>query len=697
MPTWATLGGEVLPALPGVGWPLIAGVRPARRVFDMERGAAERVLERAGPITLEIEPAGYQGLAFTNLWAIAAAPSPHPQRLSVVVVDRRFWWTRVHVERPYNLRRRTADRRRLQRENLPIAITPLVDDVGFRPTTLFPREAPEAPWRALDVLKDVLGAVEREPGIVRVEASLSSARQLPVQDLIVAGDGSHAVAQALGFVVGANVTVEPQGRVIIYDARDGAENDLLAGLGPPTVGPVLTERVSHATTRPRKTYVLFDREIEVRMDTRVEDETTPRGEDVRQLENVLPIPDLEATMPGGRTVATGTWEVVDDVFGAWASDMQAGQIIAIDHINIRQTWFAPSLLDALVHGLGLPPSEVLARRLGAARQHYRQTYRIDRRLNDRIMTLRANRIGIIDEENGTRAPAVAYADWSVWFTIRSVANATLRNPAAQVRLMDSFSSFTAYPSLTGARPAPIDVDVVDAELGILRLAFRLSPFGEEAFIAPGRVQGADGGETPPTADPREARPGGPGILREYARLSGSYRAAVIVTVTPAAPSDEQRFHRVEVTPAEAEAALGRSLGPCEGPPWTIRVRPEIQTAWYLWDDARSDDVERALGLQDGEVTDEPSNAKMLKEVAVSAAAALYSSMFDRVEGAHTTAWTPGIAPQGSAVGVTHELHPDGQALTTVALLPELEPIDMMAYLPESARRRTLRLVDQRGP
>ena len=52
-------------------------------------------------------------------------------------------------------------------------------------------------------------------------------------------------------------------------------------------------------------------------------------------------------------------------------------------------------------------------RIGAIQQHFRRTYRIEKKVVDRLRSIKAIRFGTIDPVSGTRAPATAYQDWAV--------------------------------------------------------------------------------------------------------------------------------------------------------------------------------------------------------------------------------------------------------------------------------------------
>lgn len=691
--TNSTLGGERLLAIGRVGWSLISGTDPHIRTFEMEAGAAQRVLAqtRSGQtLELSIEVPGRVPLKIQKLYALSGGPSAaHPQILEVLVADRRWLLPRLYVERVYNLRRRTGERRILREGDAPEQLAQVVDDVHFAAWSLFPRDNPTTRWSARNIVADVLERLV--PGDWEIAPSLS--REIDVEGLLISDPGPAALRRALGLLPGADVYVNETGKYVVYDRRDGGEETVLGNADPPISGPLLTRKSDLRLSRPKRVRVRTVPELELRLDSRSEGGTVT--EDTREIENVLPVPDFQLTMADGRIVPQGSWERVDDVLTAWTNDVRPGQTVVLSHDIIQRAWFNGGFFQAFVQLAGIEPDLILARRVAAIYEHYRQTWRVDRRMMDRIASLQAVRVGILDAETATRAPAVVYGDWTVIYTLRGGVSEQTRQLS---RFADTFDGYAT--SLADARIAPAVVSILDPEQGIIQFAYELDPHARLAQVAPGKALGRSAADNElPVADPREERQGGRGLLASHLRLESAHQVATILTIVPGAPNDERRLHEEIVEPAEAFKALGiDSAPPCDGPEWEIRIGAQLETARFAWRDDNAAAVEDLLGLTGSNPggtarLGEPVNKDRLRALAVANAAALYARFVDRHEGELHTALSPGIRPTGSIAAVTHTLDPNSGATTEAILPTEVDAEDPIALMPESIRRQILGLVD----
>lgn len=729
----ATLGGYDLLARQPVGWSFIDGVRPSKQIFELVAEDAQSLIgslngngDSDPGITLKIEVQGGETLQVDRLYPIQIVPTDNPYTLGVLVVDRRFWWgfPYTHFARAYNVRRRFSPRR-LTIDGGPTEIQAVVPSVGYAPwSLLFPpdnqpgsgdngtidKAGSARPWEAIDILTDVLNFLVGDEYVIDPNVLH---RKIPVEGLQLDYSGDQALARILSFLSGAAVSIDPDGTVRVRDARDGSETDLLDAAEPTIAGSPLAAIVSHRLVRPNFFNVLFTREFELRYDfaddapapgaTPTSQAVPQKGVDTRSLNNVAPVPDQQITIPSnvpgraGRTLITGAWCDLDDLFAAWTSDMQPGQTAPITKALIKQGWFTPGFLQAMILGTDGIVKPVLARRLATAFGHLRQTFQIDRQHLDRICSLKAERTLIIDPVTGTRGTSPVYCDWTALYPNRGGIG-----PAGGFFLNDTHVGWA--PLLANAKRAPFLVSVLDEDQGIIHVEPRMPLRGSVVAVIPGGATGPDG-KNRPSADPRQGKPGGFGTLQEQLQL-GDFRMATVLSVTPGSPNDESRFHVVTVTTADVEKVLGISLGACDGPPATLRVGPDIVRARFGWDDANASAIDAALTVplpddkqaaaQAAALNLLPGNEEQLKFAAVAYVASVYAGLIDRGEGSVSTALNPTLGPRGSAGAISHALQPNGAAITTAAMPPEPPALDMISLMPESVTRKMLGLVDLKG-
>lgn len=691
MPTIATLGGEQLLTSHRIGWILKGGSRPYQRTFQLPRAAAERLLaitRSGGTIDLMIHPEGYEPLVIKKLYALSAhATMDHPDILNVLVSDRRWLWPRIWIHRAYNIRRRTGERRILQEGGVPDQLAQIEDDVHYQPWSLFPRDAPSTPWTARQLVEDVLE--ELVPGEWTIATTLT--RDLGVEGVVIDDIGPSALIRALGRLPGDELYQHPDGKIVVYDQRDGSEAAAVAAAGPPVAGPPLSTKLDLRATRPARVRVKFTREVEARFDSVAEGGT--RVEDAREMINVAPVPDFTLTV-GGRQVPQGTWLSIDELFTAWNADPRpVGTTWVWSHANVQAMWFLPQVLQIIMQGTGIDPDPIAMRRVVAINAYYRQVYQIDRKFYDRIAKFVAVRASILDTEIGVRAPAVAYSGWTQLFNRRAGAADIVR----VTRFVESVAGYATR--LADARVAPARVSILDGDQGIIRFTYQLDPDGRLAYVAPGESVGrAIADNELPEADPRREAQSDLGTTIDACRLSPNHSVATVLTIMPAAPNDERRLHEEVVEPSEAFAALGLPAPECNGPEWTLRVRPALETARFAWQDDNATLLDDLLGLTgspaeaDPGALGDPLNLDRLRALAVGAAAALYARMVDRIEGQLNCGWNPGLVPTGSIAAVEHTLHPNGDAITSAILPDEIDVESPMGLMDESIRRQILGLV-----
>lgn len=653
-------------------WDLVYGIQPAAGTYQIHRANLDQISTQPMAVTVRIEHPSVEPTVVGRLSLVSAAPTGHPDVISVTVADERYWLGRRWHAAVYNLRKRSGVRRRLRQEGDRIEVSTIADDVTFAPWSL---KGGTIAWSAASVLGDVLSSVWT--GSWTQETTTS----VPIESLEIDDPGDAALARILRVYGSAEVFVRLNGQMVVRDRADGSEATL--SLGPPLVGPsVGTVTVS---TSPVKVRVLFTREPEVRVELVEEIPSTVRNSLERRAENVAPTPD-PTTLVSGVQVPTGVYRNLKALLAAWNASLEPGQTVPITLTKILETWFVPGVFEAMIQGIGLQPSAVLARRMGTIRSHLRQTFQLHTSLLDRISDWFPRRAALLDSETQTFAPSLVYADWSVWYSIRGLA----REGTARTRLHDNFDGYAAL--LADAKVAPATVNAVDRELGVLRLDWQPDPLGDTVVVAPGKASNAG------KADPRQARAGLAGILKSNATLDAGWTGATVITVRPAAPNSVDRFHAIEVDHTRASEVLKKEIPAGESPAFTIHVNPSLVTARYAWQDDEADQIERILGGDlsgaSGGIALRPVNEDDLQAVAEAYAAAIYAKTKPLRVGSHTQLLDPSLEPTGSAARVSHGIEPDGTPTTTVTYSPAGPDYDFVAYLPDGVRRRVLGLVDR---
>ena len=707
-PPIVTYGGTNLSATGRLGWSLTSGPEPHTRVLQIPVNEAEQILALRGtPRTLTITPDGFPTLTVENVTVLHETGSIAPFYTGVVVADSRWDWKYKRIKKRYNIRRRLGQRRRLENEG-PIEIEDVVDDVSYAPWSLR-NEA--SPWDAESVLRDVFQSFLGKDPIFMARPT----NAIPIENLELDDDAPSAIRRVLQFIPGFDMYVNYQGDPVIYHTLDGSERSLINNAGPEVVGGGHPIDADKSAIRPVAVDVYFDSEHELRFDSVIEGGS--RQIDEQFLDNVLPCPDPTLKLVGGRTVVAGTWITLEEALAAWALlDDRPPTAVVLTLDIIRESFYFPELFVLNTPWGAEAVDPVWNRRIAAIRSHYRQTYRINRRWVDRIYTIRAYRVSILDFETGTHAPAQVYSD----YCIKPNARGIFKDKNLQLMGVNVFG----YAALIkDATVSPAVVNVVDSELGIIRVGFVTDPMGAAVEIYPSAVDNI------PTADPSDTskphtwntRPLSGGGLPS---LSKNHRIAVIITAAKAAPNSKALLYRRRVTPAEAAPLIpGARIEPARGPVWEVRIPAGVETARFAWQDDDKSEIRKAFGVgipqqegggggrvqgddsdaakdaraaadlaAAGVIDDLLVNPEQIDALAKAAAARVYSSLRDRIEGSKTTAVNPTHTPTGALKDITHALGVKGEFLTDYALPMNIADVDIASLMPDDIRRKIFRLV-----
>lgn len=695
--TTATLAGIPLKTTPAVGWDFTPGVTPYERVFRVSSANADKLAKITDDVTLVVEAAGRPRLEVKKLSIMSIEPTNHRDFKFVRVSDSRWKWPSAFVTRQYNVPRRTGDYKRLSQDGVPVQVQQVVAEVAYARWSLYPRDNPTAVWTAHLTVADILEAVV---GAGNYRVVFPSQRKGTVVGARFFADGASAIHQALAFLPGSNVKLDEEGRAVVYDELDGSDARLLEK-GPVYRGPSLSTVVDWKRRRPIRVDVLFEREVELRFDSKDEAGTTESLDD-RLVENVAPLPDVSLTI-NGQTYASGTWVTFDALFGYWP--VPGSGRVALTHTTVQQKFMFKGFLDSYARPNGATEPDVpWAQRVACVLNHYRQTYRVTSRWMDRIKAIHPYRIALMDPVKGTRARASVFSNYAVKPTVMGLVKAAAEGSTARIWNVNGYSAL-----LSGSKQsAPATISIEDDDQGIFTINYALDRNGEVAKIYPSAVVGVDStGAKIASYDLRKMQKGrGEALATDYCRLKSAHKLAVVLTVEPGAPNDERICHLETVGPEAASKSLGVEIGACNGPVWTILVKSRFMKARTEWLDTYADNgaTDEAFGLTAFKKSKEPQLSKLgqptnwreVREVAIAAASALYATLLDHPEGQHVIRLDPSIRPTGHASSVEHSLRPDGGTRTTITFPRTVHGVDIAGILPAEIQKRILGSPDATG-
>jgi len=723
----ARLDGVPLEVQSGSRWIEVPGVAPSIVQLEVDRETAQGLFAVGTALgsVLELENEG-DSKEIAQLTILGLTPSSNPSTTILTLVDRRFQWAYVFVPRYYNVRRKTPNRRRSDPVgNLPpdarTQQTVVSDDVSYAPWSINNGVAWSGEEVARDILDTVAGAgnwTDRDHVLV--------ASTVPVENWEFNMQGDAAVAKLLAYLGGgANVYVDGTGQVILYDTQGDGEAQALGLPNPretttrqglvelrPIVGFPLFERQDRRKERPAKIRILYERQVEARIDTKESDplgdkETRPRdaGELLR-CSNVIPVPEDGAFTVGDATrkVVRGTWLTLDDYIEFCNQNPGPNPLAAqypLSRLRLRENWFGNAL-----NSYGAPEVDrggVWRKRIALLREHYRRTFLIGKIWRDRVKRIYPYRVGIEDPETGSRAPALAYQDYCVvhaWTPLNqsdSVEQALFQ--LTQNRFSNTLAKEDVGNQIIGTRldklePAPAIVRVLDQDLGILQVVLQEDFKGLVDTYERSAAVARSGGLA--RFDQRK-------IFIEDTFLTPDMELSFLVTLSLGAPNNRRRFYPVEVTLSEAESLLPGATPRSqqgEGPVLELRVGLPRAVARFAWNDDLAPQFFAAFteGGSDFEFPDlgDPVNLGQLKDIAKAFALREFMRYRDHPEGQLTTTFRPDATIGGTVTRVVHNFASgeEGGALTTVELAPSPPAVDAQALLPPDVRRIVEGFVDR---
>ena len=735
------LGGVPLAGTSPIVWRFTTGTQPYSTAVQVHKQAWERLKGQIGkPLKLEVTDTRGVQVSIEQVYILHTAPSDSRHRVTMVIADKRWKWTYKLVARDYNMTRRTGDKSAFG--GVPVETRVEPDEYDFLPYSIKPDGKR---WSAREAVEDVLKILEPDAagGGYFIESfplkSNLTLGQHTLQNVVLRDGGDAALSRLLSFVPGSDIFVDATGRAVIYDATnlDAADN-YFRGLPIETRAGEYVNMIDRKAIRPEKIAVHYQREVEVVFTFKDDYGATtsaplPRGAPF--IENVIPTVDPSTTIveydpetgaDEQKQVAAGSWVNVKSWLDAMDKDRPEGSLPwTFDTISTH--WVAGDL-DGVLGGRGLDLDEDanVSMRIQALKQHFRQTFRINRRYMERVRDLRAIRAGLIDPITGARAPAAVWGQACVVPTTKgkymAVRGTDDPDRLKVFRNVDYYAPSQAQDkSVVQTAPGPTTVSILDKELGVFRLEWIASPYGTvESFIPCNLVDGTNkkavitrnlgDQDDKPIAAGAQVESGTNGIF-----LAKKMVYAVILTITPSAPNNPKQFHKVEVKPDDIlpmfQSKFRITSG--EGPELQVFVTPGEETARFAWedDDAAAATVEQLLGLN----TDTPDaglegpelpgyrlaneglqDERHLTAHARALAAELYASYADNVQGSITTRMPEsGVQIKGNMasasirvaqapsakVDVLHQFPGTQRPISRFALLPDATRVQILGTLP----------------
>lgn len=687
--------------------------------------------------TLEITDARGNSLKVKHLTLLHEAPSSAPNIRSFVVADRRWKWQYTLISRDYNVPKKTGNR--TAQINVPFQGFVTTDVYDYKSFSL---EEGTTAWTSQAALRDVIKQLQDEgdnfPFLISrfpINETSGGGSDFIIQNVILRDQGDVALSRLMSYIPGATLWCDAEGIIRIINGADlDAARRYFDNLPNATWDGERAITVHRKAIRPKKIIVHYQREVEVIFEygDNYEDTGGVASQNPARpyLENVIQTVDATTTVseydPITKTVITktdlppGTWVH----FGAWLSAMNDRLPPYSDpwtFETIKMHWLHGDLDGALGAGGKDNDSEAnISMRIQAIKQHFRQSFRINRRLMDATRELKNVSAMLLDPYTGARAPSRVWSQATVVPSKKGERMSMRKNEseAAIYRNVDYFTPTTAqYSGNTIKAPhGPTSVNIVDRDLGIFRVDWIISPYGAEQSFVPCLVEDESGQYRVPQRDlgKQDDSSVGTGIKIESGTngifLSPRLKMKVLMTLVPGAPNNKRAFHRQEVTPSDVDNFTNDwEIGQSYGPALEVFVAPTEATARFAWqeDFAAAGTIGVLLGLYDDDSIDSgidteelpgyvlANQERELKPHANAVAAELYATFADSIQGRVSTVLPEGrflLSGNMSGITVTAAAAPSGKVSMMHDFPGQQKPISRLALMSEGSRQVVLGIV-----
>jgi len=735
-----TLGGVPLGATQAIAWRFVSGVAPYVTEFAVPKATWTGKLRGRTGVPLELRIVDSRGVdtRIQGVYILHTAPSDSPNRVHFVVADVRWKWPYKLVAMDFNMTRKTGDRTAFQ--SVPVETQVSVDQYDFLAYSLDKDDqgAPQK-WTAQNALEEVLKQVALDAqgrpnyhieSFPIPQETSGNEGQFTIQNVSLRDAGDAAIARLLSYIPGTDIYIDKKGQARVFDTTDlGAAEDRLGDLPPRTWAGEFPAIIDRKKIRPQAVRVHYQREVECLF--RFKDllagtatpPLTPQPDDAF-LENVIATPDPVTFMTEydpvsnrARTVAkaVGTWVE----FSRWLNAMDQQRPLnsfpwTFD--TIKRLWVLGNLEGALgAGGKDLDDDANIAMRVQTIKEHFRQTFRVNRKYMERIRDIRAVRVGLLDPVTGARAPARVWGQYAVIPTEKGYMVTARTDPSqvAYARNVDCLAASADGTNITRTTPGVQTITVEDEEVGILRVEGVQSPFGTTASFVPCLLVNAQEQTRVPIRDLRrqDEQSMGFGMRMEGGSdgifLANSMKLAAMLTITPAAPNNKFQFHVVEVKARDVAEIyrIDYQIQGGEGPTLEVFIPPGEMTARFAWDDdlQASTTIKHLLGLGDVQGIDGTNlpgfilcnGERSLTGHALAVAAEMLAPFADALQGTVATAVPDDalrLVGNNSSVTVRVDAAPSAKVSAITAFPGQQRPISRLALMPESTRRIVLGIV-----
>lgn len=745
-----TLGGEPLAATGPISWRIQAGTTPYITTFTVTNDRWQVLKGKIGkPLNLEIVDGRGIKTTIRDLYILHAVPGDGPKRTTFLVADKRWKWSYGLIARDYNIPRKSGDR--TAKNRVPVENQVVIDLYDYKPYSLKEGKV----WKAKEAVEDILELIDKETrsgGETEMKFVIESwpiqnegnDGSLTLQGVVLRDSPDAALARLLSYIPGAEVYVDIDGFTRVFDGTDikRAEQHF-KDLPPITWDGEKPEFIDRKKVRPKAINIHYQREVEVLLEYEDDLGSQTSADPVRDepyLENVIPTVDEETTVTEydpvtGQTVTKedvppGTWVTLR----AWLTAMDAVKPVgAMDWTfdTIKAFWMTGDL-ESMLGGSSdrgikdLASQANVASRVQALRQHFRQTFRLNRRYMDRVRDIQAYRVAMIDPVTAARAPAAVWGQYCI-IPSRKGRMAKRREvedgyAAQNIDALDGLGSGFKNNVIQFAS-GPAMVSMVDRDQGIFRVEYSVGPYGMRNSILPSFLVDSTNQPTGPTRDlaQQDRAPMGYGMRVSGGSngifLKGSTEFKVLLTLIPAAPNNKKQFHVETVKAEDIKEVFREEFGikDGEGPELDVFIPPGEVTARFAWvDDAQAKDtVGRLLGLNsdnpnEAGLVDDPETKKVdesqmlgfqianqgreIDQHKRAVAAELLARYADSVQGTvATTLPNNGLWLRGNMGGATIHVAgaPSGKVNATHEFTGQQRPINAMAMLPDDVRQLVL--------
>lgn len=731
--------GVELAASGSIAWRFTTGTRPYVATFSVYRTDWDSRLKgrigREGDLTFL--DARSTTLTVKNLTLLHEVPSSAPNLRSFVLADRRWRWQYPLISRDYNVPKKTGDR--TAQINVPFPGFVTTDEYDYKGFSL---KGGDKVWTARAALEDVLQQLQREGDgfsysidSFPIRESTGEHRNFTMQNVVLRDQGDVALSRLLSYIPGATLWVDASGIIRIINGADlSAAERYFNNLPGATWDGERAVVVDRKAIRPRRVIVHYQREVEVLFEygDNFSSSTIALQNPARPyIENVIQTVDDKTTVieydPIFKGLITktdlppGTW--VD--FKSWLAAMDDDRPPNSDpwtFDTIKMHWLHGDLDGALgAGGKDYDDEANISMRIQAIKQHFRQSFRINRRLMDRTRDLKNVSAMLLDPYTGMRAPARVWGQATIIPSKKGERMSRRKDSqeAYVYRVVDYFAP-TQGPFLNRTIEAPhgpTKVNMIDRDLGIFRLDWIISPYGTDQSFIPCLLEDESGKNNSPRRDleQQDDEPMGGGIKVEGGSngifLADRLSYRVLLTIIPGAPNNKLAFHREVVDAADVESFTEGDwrIGSGFGPDLEVFVAPTEATARFAWqsDGDAAATIGRLLGIDEDDPVESGiegpelpgyvliNEERELHSHSQAVASEIYVKFADSLQGRVATILPDnGLQIAGNMSGVTVQAAaaPSGKISVMHEFPGVQKPISRLALMSEGARQVVLGII-----